>query len=53
MKGKTVRQRSALERLENQLITGKKKTKEGDMVDLNENDIKRIKQEIETLKQRI
>lgn len=50
-----VRRRSVIERLEKQLISGLK-TEKGDglsKVKLTENDIYRIKKEIETLKNRI
>lgn len=56
--GRTERRQGALERLEAQLKSGKKPEKvkgksTGKMVELGDNDLKRIKNEITTLKERV
>ncbi|MCO6500484.1 MAG: hypothetical protein J5I47_08925 [Vicingus serpentipes] len=51
--GKKERQMAAIKRLETQLLTKKKKLKDGTIADLTDTDIKRIQLEIETLKKRI
>lgn len=51
--GINLRRRSALKRLQEQLKSGKKPDKQGNLIALTESDIKRIKKEIEILKSRI
>lgn len=47
------RRQRVIERLDAQLITGKKTINDGVETELSDSDIKRIKKEIETLKTRI
>lgn len=51
--GINFRRRNALKRLQEQLKSGKKPDKQGNLIALTESDIKRIKKEIEILKSRI
>lgn len=51
--GINLRRRNALKRLQEQLKSGKKPDKQGNLIALTESDIKRIKKEIEILKSRI
>ena len=48
-----IRRRNVLNRLKVQLEKGTKRSKEGELVNLTEKDIKRINKEITTLKERI
>lgn len=47
------RRKTALQNLEDQLVTKKKTNKEGEKEDLTENDVKRIQSEVATLRKRI